>query len=101
MLGAYGWAFISPQRKLVYNVNVTLVSVLVALFVGTLEVLAVTGAQLQAKGPFWDGIAALSDNFGAIGFAIVAIFMLSWAASVVLCRTRAAGAAARVATRVR
>jgi high-affinity nickel-transport protein len=102
MLGAYGWAFISPQRKLVYNVNVTLVSVLVALFVGTLEVLAVTGAQLQAKGPFWDGIASLSDNFGAIGFAIVGIFVLSWAVSAILCQVRdARSEPAPVATRAR
>src|SRR5713226_9034566 len=31
MLGAYGWAFVKPVRKLYYNLNITLVSVLVAL----------------------------------------------------------------------
>src|SRR5260370_10278380 len=29
MLGAYGWAFVKPVRKLYYNLNITLVSVLV------------------------------------------------------------------------
>jgi len=31
MLGAYGWAFVKPVRKLYYNMNITLVSVLIAL----------------------------------------------------------------------
>jgi len=34
MLGAYGWAFLNPLRKLFYNLTVTAVSVLVALLVG-------------------------------------------------------------------
>jgi len=31
MLGAYGWAFLKPIRKLYYNLTITFVSVLVAL----------------------------------------------------------------------
>jgi len=34
MLGAYGWAYIKPIRKLYYNVTITAVSVLVAFLVG-------------------------------------------------------------------
>src|SRR5438128_8088659 len=30
MLGAYGWAFVKPIRKLYYNLNITLISVLVS-----------------------------------------------------------------------
>ena len=30
MLGAYGWAYVKPIRKLYYNLNITLVSVLIA-----------------------------------------------------------------------
>ena len=37
MLGAYGWAFIKPIRKLYYNLTITAVSVLVAVIVGGLE----------------------------------------------------------------
>src|SRR6266567_4605258 len=36
MLGAYGWAFVKPIRKLYYNMNITLVSVLVAVVIGTI-----------------------------------------------------------------
>src|ERR1700679_2391365 len=37
MLGAYGWAFIKPIRKLYYNLTITAVSVIVAVIVGGLE----------------------------------------------------------------
>ena len=39
MLGAYGWAYIKPIRKLYYNLNITLVSVLIAFVIGGIEVL--------------------------------------------------------------
>jgi len=34
MLGAYGWAFMKPIRKLYYNLTITFVSVVVALLIG-------------------------------------------------------------------
>jgi nickel/cobalt transporter (NiCoT) family protein len=34
MIGAYGWAFMKPVRKLYYNLTITFVSVIVALMVG-------------------------------------------------------------------
>ena len=37
MLGAYGWAFVKPIRKLYYNLTITAVSVVVALVVGGFE----------------------------------------------------------------
>ncbi len=39
MLGAYGWAYIKPIRKLYYNLNITLVSVLIAFVIGGIEIL--------------------------------------------------------------
>ena len=43
MLGAYGWAFIKPIRKLYYNLTITAVSVVVAAIVGGLETLNLIG----------------------------------------------------------
>ncbi|XWK49658.1 HoxN/HupN/NixA family nickel/cobalt transporter [Tunturiibacter empetritectus] len=34
MLGAYGWAFVKPIRKIYYNMTITLISVIVAVMVG-------------------------------------------------------------------
>lgn len=86
MLGAYGWAFVRPIRKLYYNVTITFVSVVVALVVGGIEALGLIGDQLSLAGPFWDFIGALNDNFGNIGFLIVGIFILSWIGSWVIYR---------------
>lgn len=43
MLGAYGWASVEPARKTLYNVAITLVSVLVAFAVATHELLPLLG----------------------------------------------------------
>ncbi|WP_428392346.1 hypothetical protein [Lichenicoccus sp.] len=43
MLGADGWAFVKPIRKLYYNLIVTLVSATVALLIGGIETAATIG----------------------------------------------------------
>jgi high-affinity nickel-transport protein len=86
MLGAYGWAFVKPIRKLYYNMTITFVSILVALLVGGIEVLGLIGGQLGMRGVIWDMISSLNSNFGVIGFAIIGVFILSWAASIIIYR---------------
>ena len=54
MLGAYGWAFVNPVRKLFYNISITLVSVIVAVLVGGLELLSIIQGQLNLTGGVWD-----------------------------------------------
>ena len=88
MLGAYGWAFVKPIRKLYYNLTITFVSVVVALLVGSIEALGLVGDRFGLEGAFWDGIGALNDNFGTIGYLIVAVFVLSWIASAIIYRAR-------------
>ncbi|MEH2407931.1 HoxN/HupN/NixA family nickel/cobalt transporter [Nostoc sp.] len=84
MLGAYGWAYVKPIRKLYYNMTITLVSVLVAVVIGGIEALNIIGDQLQLKSPFWDFISQLGDNFGTIGYLIIAIFIFSWLLSTII-----------------
>lgn len=88
MLGAYGWAFVKPIRKLYYNLTITLVSVVVALIVGGIEGLGLIGKALELQGPFWDKIGMLNKNFGLLGYIIIGIFMLSWLVSAVIYRIR-------------
>ena len=80
MLGAYGWAFVKPIRKLYYNVTITAVSVVIALVIGGLEALNLIGDQLGLTdgGGFWGTIGALNDNFGVLGYVIVGIFIAAW-----------------------
>ena len=90
MIGAYGWAFNKPVRKLYYNMTITAVSVLVAILIGGIETLGLIGGQLGLTegGGFWGVIGALNDNFGALGYAIIGIFALSWIVSVVIYRVK-------------
>jgi high-affinity nickel-transport protein len=81
MLGAYGWAFVHPVRKLYYNMTITAVSVIIALVVGGIEILGVVGDQFKLQGPFWDAIGSIGDHFGRIGVLIIGIFIMSWVAS--------------------
>ena len=88
MLGAYGWAFLHPVRKLYYNMAITLVSVVVAVLVGGIEALGLMGQHFALHGLFWDTIDALNRNFGLIGYLIVAVFVLAWLGAAILYRAR-------------
>jgi nickel/cobalt transporter (NiCoT) family protein len=82
MLGAYGWAFVKPVRKLYYNITITTISVLVALFVGGVEGLGLLAGKLHLSGGFWQAVGSLNDNFGMIGYAIIGVFLAGWLLSV-------------------
>ena len=88
MLGAYSWAYVKPIRKLYYNLTITLVSVLVALLVGGIEALGIIGGKLGLQGEFWDFIEQVSENFGAVGYCIIGIFLVSWAVSTIVYRLK-------------
>ena len=86
MLGAYGWAFTKPIRKLYYNLTITFVSVLVAVLVGGIEALGLLADQFNLEGPFWSFIGTLNDHFGSLGYLIIAIFIASWLLSIAVYR---------------
>jgi high-affinity nickel-transport protein len=88
MLGAYGWAFVKPVRKLYYNLTITFVSVVVAFAVGGIETLGLLAGQLSKSGIFWDGVRRLNENFGALGYLIVGLFVLSWIGSIAIYKWR-------------
>jgi len=81
MLGAYGWAFVKPVRKLYYNLNITLVSV-----VGTIEILSIISGPLNLNGGLWDYVNNL--DFGLLGIVIIGIFVLSWVISTIIYKVR-------------
>jgi high-affinity nickel-transport protein len=88
MLGAYGWAVIKPVRKLYYNLTITFVSVVVALVVGGIEALGLLAGHFRLSGFFWDAVRRLNNNFGALGYFIIAIFALSWVVSIAIYKWR-------------
>ena len=86
MLAAYGWAYVKPIRKLYYNLNITLVSVIIAFVIGGIEILSIVANQFALSGGVWDLVANL--DFGLIGIAIIVIFLGSWAISTLIYRWR-------------
>ena len=86
MLGAYGWAFIKPVRKLYYNVCITLLSVLVAFVVGSYELLQIVQARFNLHGAFWTAIAGL--NFNNLGFVIIGTFLIGWGISMLVYKVK-------------
>jgi high-affinity nickel-transport protein len=86
MLGAYGWAFVKPIRKLFYNLNITLVSVLIALVVGGIEALSIVAQEFNLEGGFWDFVGNL--DFEIIGYIIIGIFIVSWLTSTIVYKVK-------------
>ena len=86
MIGAYGWAFVNPLRKLWYNLTITAVSIVVAALIGGIEVLGLTSSKLNLTGAFWETINALNDDLASFGFVIIAIFVSSWIVSAFIYR---------------
>ena len=81
---AYGWAFSRPVRKVYYNIVITGLSVIVAIFIGGLEVAQVFANQLNLSGGFWN--YAIAFDINKAGFIIVAMFVAVWAFALLLWR---------------
>ena len=88
MVGAYGWAFVHPIRKLWYNLTITAASVIVAVLIGGVEALGLIADKLGLEGSFWEAIGDLNNSLSSFGFAVVGIFVLCWGASVIIYRAK-------------
>ena len=86
MVGAYGWAFLNPIRKIWYNLTITAISVIVALLIGGIEALGLIAGKLGLEGAFWDMIGDLNNGIANFGYLVVGIFLASWAISYLLYR---------------
>jgi high-affinity nickel-transport protein len=82
MSKAYNWAFLNPLRKIFYNLTTTGLSVVVALVIGTIELLQVFISMARLHGALFDFVASL--DFGFLGYLIVGLFLFAWALSVAI-----------------
>ncbi|WP_018505507.1 Nickel transporter NicT [Parafrankia discariae] len=77
MNAAYGWAFARPVRKVFYNLTITTISVIVALVIGTIELIGVLADRLGIESGPLAWIAGINLDYA--GYAIVGLFFVSWA----------------------
>jgi nickel/cobalt transporter (NiCoT) family protein len=79
---AYGWAFSKPVRKVYYNITVTGLSVAMALIIGSIELISIfTEKTGITSGPL---AAIASINLDLVGYAIVALFVITWVVAVMV-----------------
>jgi high-affinity nickel-transport protein len=81
---AYGWAFARPIRKIYYNITITALSVVVALAIGTIEFLGLLPSELNWGGSVWHFFE--NFNINSAGFAIVGLFVVTWAVALSIWR---------------
>ncbi len=83
MIGAYGWAFTNPVRKLYYNLSITGISVVVAVVVGAIETFGLIAENFGLSGGIW---SFAQSHLGVIGYLVIGIFLASWLGSFVIGR---------------
>ncbi len=84
MARAYSWAFLRPVRKVFYNLTVTLLSVAVALVVGSLVLAGLLAERLRIESGLLASLAEL--NLDYVGFGVVGLFAVAWALALLLWR---------------
>src|SRR4029077_16315934 len=84
MVGAYGWAFMNPVRKLYYNLTITGISVIVAVAVGATEAFGLIAEKLGLTEGLWVTAEIAADHLGAIGYVAIGIFVASWLVSLAI-----------------
>jgi nickel/cobalt transporter (NiCoT) family protein len=77
---AYDWAFLRPVRKVYYNLTITGLSVAVALFIGTIELVSVLHDSGGWTNGFSDAVSAIDLN--DVGFVVVGLFVVVWGAAI-------------------
>jgi len=86
MARLYSWSYRDPVRTLFFNIVTTTMTVLVAAFVATVYLADVLADHAGMS--FLSGYAGLSENFELLGYAIAAIFALTWLGALLYWRSR-------------
>ena len=81
---AYDWAFAKPIRKVYYNLTITGLSVFVALFIGTIEIVGLIAQETNLTGAGWSFLE--NFNINRAGVIIVGIFVLTWIVALLIWR---------------
>jgi high-affinity nickel-transport protein len=81
---AYDWAFSRPVRKVYYNLTITGLSVFVAFFIGSIELLGLLAQDGHLGGPIWGAVE--NFNINTAGFFIVGVFVVTWIVALAIWR---------------
>ena len=86
LVWAYGWAFVEGDKKFFYNFVVTFTSLVIALLIGTLELLGIVGSIFDLDSPFWDAVEWI--NYETVGIFIIILFIIFFILAVISYKIR-------------
>lgn len=69
---------------LYYSVVLTGITIVVSAFIGIIQLLTLVLNVAEPTGSFWDGVAAIGDNFEIIGGSICGLFLVVGLGSVLV-----------------
>ena len=84
MLGAYGWAFVKPVRKLFYNMTITFVSFMIALLIGSIEAISVIASKFHLESGFFAGVNALNSHANELVYGVIGLMIATWLGSILV-----------------
>lgn len=78
----FGLGFDTPIRKIYYNITITSVSVIAALFIGVLEILQLIGEKQHWTTGFGGWLTQINTSW--LGYGLVIVFILAWLISMTI-----------------
>jgi len=73
-----------PIAILYYSIVLTTITIIVAMVIGTIQLLALILNAAEPTGKFWDGVAVAGEHWDVIGGCICACFVLGGGLSILL-----------------
>lgn len=69
---------------LYYSIVLTIVTVVVAVIIGTIQLFSLILNVAEPKGPFWDGVGRVGDMYDIIGGCIAGLFVVAGVVSMLV-----------------
>lgn len=65
-----------PLATLYYSIILTGITVMVAICIGTIQLLSLVANVAEPEGPFWDGLETLGEYYDVLGGCICGLFVI-------------------------
>ncbi|MDO8520893.1 MAG: HoxN/HupN/NixA family nickel/cobalt transporter [bacterium] len=86
MLGIYTWGVFDAKRRILYNINITLLSLISAVAIGLTVGLRAIAEHFGLSGGIFSLVQRVS--LGNLGYSLAALFVVSWFIALILLRPR-------------
>lgn len=98
MIGAYTWGVERQASRLRYNVVITLMSSLVAIFIGAVQAIGMLAEQFAPTGQLSTHIAAIQAHMANLGYYMLGIAVACWGIAALADRFRSRSIQAATST---